>query len=488
MKVNFNIREKVIASLALLIIFVILSGLYLSRQIKERDRRITGLILNYQPSINYLSKLLDELNKTENIIKYHALAQTGENEIFITAFENLFSESIPEKTKALIDLSHAWTPEDRETMIYTGRLIMDSLYTSYKALIHDIFIIKSETIITENIFDEELSNRGMVFLISELEQNLNYLYDKKQSELSTLYNSAIEHSASTRKNIILIGIIIILFFFAILFSIFRHVQKNLSILQERLFDLNNGIIPSSFGFSENSEFSKVFKNLNKYFGYIRNLASLSTDILHKEFDSVVSPLSKEDELGNLLANLQENLKIASLEEEKRKIEDEQRTWVSAGIARINDIIRVSSGKVDELTSELIRELVNYTESGLGALYLLNSENEKADQIELVSAYAYDRKKYLQKNLEIGEGLVGSCIKENHSIYLTDIPKDYIKIKSGLGENEPLSLLISPINYNDIVYGAVEIASFMEFPPYRITFVETCCQNIATAISKLKPVA
>ncbi len=486
MKVNFGIREKVVISLLALITFVILSGLYLFKQIKKRDDLIAEIILNYQPSINQLSELKNKFEESEKIVRYHALAQAGENEIFIDEFEDLFSKFIPENTKALIDLSTAWTPEDRQTMIHTVRLLMDSLFFSYKSLIQDVYTLKVDGMLTDEVFDEELTNRGIVFLISELDQNLDYLNDKKQSDLLEIYTSVKKQANTINKNTILFSLVLIVFFSVIVILVVSHIRNNLAILQDKLFNLSSGVIPNEIDIPVNTEFSKVFISLNNLFRYLRSLTGLAKKILHKEFDSGVSPLSKDDELGNLLANLQESLKVASLEEEKRKTEDEQRTWVSAGIARINDIIRVSSGKVEELTFELIRELVNYTESGLGAIYLLNNEDKKPSQIKLISAYAGDRRKHLQSSIEIGEGLVGSCVKENQSVYLTDIPKDYVKIKSGLGENDPVSLLISPINYNEIVYGAIEIASFREFPSYRISFVETCCRNIATAISKLNP--
>ena len=106
-------------------------------------------------------------------------------------------------------------------------------------------------------------------------------------------------------------------------------------------------------------------------------------------------------------------------------------------------------------------------------------------MEMIAAFAYDREKYLSKEIRKGQGLIGQSWEENDKIYLKKIPQDYINIKSGLGGANPNTLLIIPLKENDDIFGMIELASFKEFEPYQIEFLERLAQSIGATFKNLK---
>ncbi len=194
---------------------------------------------------------------------------------------------------------------------------------------------------------------------------------------------------------------------------------------------------------------------------------------------------KRDQLSKSLLNLHDYLVQSKKEQEQNKIEEEQRTWVTQGLAQFGEILRRNNDNLEELAYNIISYQVNYLKINQGGFYLLN-KNAKGDKFfELTACIAFDRKKFTDKVIQWEEGLIGRCALEKDTIYLTDVPNEYITITSGLGQSNPSAILIVPLKANDEVYGVIELASFREFQPFEIEFIEKTAESIASTISAVQ---
>ena len=188
--------------------------------------------------------------------------------------------------------------------------------------------------------------------------------------------------------------------------------------------------------------------------------------------------SENNPLASSLLSMRDRMK--SINEDERK-----RNWVTQGLAQFVDILRVNNDDIKKLTDHIVNSLIKYMEANQGALFLLNDDNKSDQHLEMIACYAYNRKKYLTKRIELGEGLTGQAVLEKSTIYLTEVPKDYIAITSGLGEALPRNVVIVPLKINETIYGVVEVASFSAIPQYKVEFLEKLGESIASTISNVK---
>ncbi|MCU0444975.1 MAG: GAF domain-containing protein [Microscillaceae bacterium] len=167
---------------------------------------------------------------------------------------------------------------------------------------------------------------------------------------------------------------------------------------------------------------------------------------------------------------------------------QERTWEIEGFAKFTELLRANSQDLKQLSSHLINELVNYLSAIQGGIFVVN-EAEKTPSLQLIACYAYQRKKFIQKNIpihdEFAEDLLVQVFRERKPIYLNNIPQDYLKITSGLGGANPKHLFILPLTSQDRVVGVMELASFVELMPYQIRFLEKLSETIGSTIASVQ---
>jgi PAS domain S-box-containing protein len=205
-------------------------------------------------------------------------------------------------------------------------------------------------------------------------------------------------------------------------------------------------------------------NLKKASGFVKEIASGNYQVTWQGLTEANQPLNKENLAGDLMKMRDEMKKI--------KAADERRLWTTEGLSKFSELIRNNQTQKEKLLDEIVRFLTKYLHANQSSLFVLNEENEHDTHLELGACYAYDKKKYAEKRVDIGAGMLGQVYLEASTLILKEIPSEYVRITSGLGE---------ALKYNDKVQALLEMASFTELEEYQIMFLEKAGEFVASAI-------
>ncbi|MFW6100439.1 MAG: PAS domain S-box protein [Bacteroidota bacterium] len=223
---------------------------------------------------------------------------------------------------------------------------------------------------------------------------------------------------------------------------------------------------------------KEHNKIYRLYNFVEQLRKGKTDAEYELQDG-------EDLLGKAVMSLRDELKKNQEEEKKRREEDKQRHWTSEGLAKFGEILRQETDDLEELSYQVISNLVKYIGAVQGALFIIEGEEDNDKHLEMKACYAYDRRKFPDKRVEMGEGLLGTTVMEEEITYITEVPQEYVNITSGLGHSTPDAVLIVPLIVNQQVHGAIELASFRGIEQYVIDFVEKVGESVASTISSVK---
>jgi len=190
-------------------------------------------------------------------------------------------------------------------------------------------------------------------------------------------------------------------------------------------------------------------------------------------------INGEKVLAEALESMRTSLITVSQKEYERNEINRISNEISTLLQSFSDTGRLS----EEIITFLVNKINNVVQ---GAFYLIEGEKDEEKIIRMSSSYAYNRKKYLHAEFKFAQGLVGQAVAEKDSVLRTEIPDDYMTIKSGLlGDQKPRCILIMPCITNDIVYCVIELASFHKFDSFQCNLVTELSKIIARAIANVE---
>lgn len=294
----------------------------------------------------------------------------------------------------------------------------------------------------------------------QAERTLNVAHQKLESINNTLLQSSFFALV-----VVLVLIVLIVYFVRDIvhsISTLKLVSDKMALGEAEMTAPNEG----------SAEFRALTESFNRMISTSKTYAGIAESIGLGIYDQDIEVRSESDILGKALVDMRNNLARLSRE-------NEVRTWLLTGSSGLNDTMR---GDKDDivLVNDIITFVCSYLNALMGAVYLRDN-----DALKLTGSYAFDFRKGNTVVFHDGEGLVGQSSLERKPIVFNDVPDDYTRIHSGLGNMVPESILIYPFIFDGEVLGLIELGFAGDIPPNTMDFFKLVAENVAIAINSAR---
>jgi signal transduction histidine kinase len=132
---------------------------------------------------------------------------------------------------------------------------------------------------------------------------------------------------------------------------------------------------------------------------------------------------------------------------------------------------------------IMSELAPLVNAQYGVFYVTNRDEEET-KLELVASYGAESRDELKREFKLREGLIGQAAADKRPILLTNVPGDFIKIGSGLGQAAPANINILPALFEDEVKAVIELASFSEFNETHQSFLDQLMESVGIVLNTI----
>ncbi|SKC85753.1 GAF domain-containing protein [Ohtaekwangia koreensis] len=460
---KLNIRQQILlliginSVLIILVLYISYSGIVNINSARD----------NFVHKARQLNYLLVAQNMRDNVrgIIYRGFAVDRSNEKEITEIKDEFQTQLNafiSNTERLVEMDDT-----------------DSLLSQINAK------AKEFAVFSTTLFSKEMDGDAESFLIindfpalyNSLVVPMNVLNANIQRNYAILEEESNSTAKASLSGIFSISIFSILGSIVISILISNRISRRINRASNIISEVSIGKLPERNDATGSDEVGVMLKSLNNYLDSVTETVKFAVQVGKGNLNAEYKALSEYDQLGHSLLEMRNNLKKVSQEDEKRN-------WTLNGMAKYVEISRRESHDIESFAEHVLSYLVKYLKVNQAFFYTVE-EKEDQEVLMLKAAYAWDKKKQRQHEIEKGNGLTGQVWQEGSMMYLRDIPGDYIRITSGLGTAAPRNLVILPLKINEVVYGMIEIASFQDIESHELNFLEKIAENIASTLANVQ---
>jgi signal transduction histidine kinase len=182
----------------------------------------------------------------------------------------------------------------------------------------------------------------------------------------------------------------------------------------------------------------------------------------------------KDTINQMIANLKQTT-----------LRNQEQDWLKSNLAKFTQMLQ-GQKDLNTVTRRILSELAQVVNAQKGMFYILEqNEAQQIPKLKLFAAYAYGEEVNASREFALGQGLVGQCALDKERILLTNVPKNYIKINSGLGKASPVNLIVLPVLFETEIKAVIELASFDTFSQIHLDFLSQLTESIGIVLNTIE---
>ncbi|VVQ29927.1 Sensor histidine kinase RcsC [Pseudomonas fluorescens] len=156
---------------------------------------------------------------------------------------------------------------------------------------------------------------------------------------------------------------------------------------------------------------------------------------------------------------------------------EQQAWLRNGQTELAEQV-LGQLSLNLLGRNILQFCAQYLGTAVAAIYV----REEHGGLKRIASYGFSREQEARdQQIYSDEGIVGQVANQARLIRLDDVPSDYFKVSSGLGEGLPHSVLVVPTSDDDRVNGVIELGFLRPLTDRDVELLELIAGNIGTSI-------
>ncbi|QZZ18882.1 response regulator [Leptothermofonsia sichuanensis E412] len=211
---------------------------------------------------------------------------------------------------------------------------------------------------------------------------------------------------------------------------------------------------------------------------LQQLSATAEKIANGDLSVRLPESNARDETGVLTRSFSQM--VLNLRETIQTNEDQR--WLKSNLADLSQSLQ-GQRNLEMVAEDVLTRLAPLVGAQQGLFYILDPAGDPPI-LKLLSSYAYRERKHLANQFRLGEGLVGQCALEKRTILLTDVPADYLRITSGLGEAAPVNIVVVPLLFEMQIRGVVELAALHPFSNLQLIFLEEASGLIGVMVNAI----